>query len=173
MLWLGFCHFFFWAVRRARVSIHARPCRSVLVGAVPGASSSCPRPGALFGPGGWPFKHLCCPRNDICPSASPDTRILGTPKEGPFVPATIQERAQKLSKGFPRIQGRCQPLAGCFQLWPPQVGFKSIHRTVATCCAHLEGGHCFLPGGFSKFVFSQLAFTALQYAAQLLHQTVQ
>jgi len=29
--------------------------------------------------------------------------------------------------------------------------FKSIHRTVATCCAHLEQGHCFLPGGFSTF----------------------
>ena len=71
-----------------------------------------PRPSALFGPRGWPFKHPCCPRNDIGPSTSPDTRILGTPKEGPFAPATIQERAEKLSKGFPRIQGCCQPLAG-------------------------------------------------------------
>ena len=52
----------------------------------------------------------------------------------------------------PRISNASFPLSHfCFQLWPPQVGFKSIHRTVATCCAHLEGGHCFLPGGFSKF----------------------
>lgn len=54
---------------------------------------------------GRPLKHPCCPRNDISSSPSLDTRILETPNEGPAAPATVQERSQTLSKGFPRIQG--------------------------------------------------------------------
>lgn len=63
------------------------------------------RPCALLGPRGWPLKHPCCPRNDICPFLTLDTGILETPTEGPLLLIPSKRGAKPSAKAFPRLQG--------------------------------------------------------------------